>query len=120
MSIYSTDLRECAVKYLLDGHTYAETADVFHVCFASLVKWKKKFKEQGNCDDKPRKQYFKKIDPQKLTEYLEKHPDAYQCEIAQFFNCSIAAVSKALKKIGYTQKKEGDFQRTGFSQGLRF
>lgn len=62
-------------------------------------------KEQGDFQDKPRRKYFRKIDPKKFEEYLREHPDSYLREIARVFDCSIAAVSKALKSIGYTKKK---------------
>lgn len=61
--------------------------------------------KQGNLDNKPRGEYFKKIDPEKLAAYLEELPDAYLYEIAAIFNCSSAAVCKALKRLGYTHKK---------------
>lgn len=63
------------------------------------------FEEQGDFQDKPRKKFFRKIYPKKLEEYLNEHPDAYLREIAAVFGCSIAAVSKAIKSVGYTKKK---------------
>lgn len=105
MTCYSKDLRERAVKYLLDGHTYAEAMKVYNVGRTALWRWKNMLEKEGNLDSKPRGQYFKKINPQVLTEYLEGHPDAYLHEIAAVFSCSEAAVCKALKKIGYTKKK---------------
>ena len=53
--------------------------------------------EQGDFQDKPRKKFFRKIDPKKLEEYLNEQPDAYLREIAWVFGCSIAAVSKVRK-----------------------
>ena len=55
MTCYSIDLRERAVKYLLDGHTPAETSKVFSVGKTALWRWKKQFEEQGNLEDKPRR-----------------------------------------------------------------
>ena len=54
---------------------------------------------KGNLDSKPRRNYFKKINPQVLTEDLERHLDTYLHEIAAVFPCSEAATCKALKKI---------------------
>lgn len=112
MTCYSKDLRERAVKYLLDGHTYAEAMKVYNVGRTALWRWKNMLEKEGNLDSKPRGNYFKKINPQILIEYLEEHPDAYLHEIAAVFLCSEAAVCKALKKIGYTKKKENHIQRT--------
>ena len=106
MTCYSKDLRERALKYLLEGHTYAETMEVFNIGRTALWRWKNMLEKQGNLDNKPRGEYFKKIDPKKLSAYLEEHPDAYLYEIAEIFNCSSAAVCKALKRLGYTNKKK--------------
>nr|WP_303150443.1 IS630 transposase-related protein [uncultured Cloacibacillus sp.] len=71
----------------------------------ALGRWKKMLEEQGDFQDKPRRMFFRKIDPKKLEEHLNEHPDAYLREIAMVFGCSIAAVSKAIKSMGYTKKK---------------
>ena len=105
MTRYSKDLRERAIKYLLSGHSYRETAKTFSVGMPALGRWKKMLEEQGDFQDKPRRKFFRKIDPKKLEEYLNEHPDAYLREIAGVFGCSIAAVSKAIKSMGYTKKK---------------
>lgn len=105
MACYSKDLRERAIKYLLEGHTYAETTEVYGVCKTALWRWKKMLEKQGDLNDKPRCKYFKKINPQKLIEYVEEYPDAHLYEIAEIFSCSAAAVCKALKRLGYTNKK---------------
>ena len=63
---------------------------------------KKQLEGQGDLKDKPRGRYFKKIDPQKLEEYLA----AYLYEIGAVFGCSSVAVLKALKRMGYTNKKK--------------
>ena len=55
----------------------------------------------------------KKIDPEKLRAYVEEHPDAYQREMAEEFNCSNTAIQKALKRLGITRKKHNTLQATG-------
>ena len=106
MKSYSNDLRERAVQYLLAGHTYTETSEVYNVSRCALWQWMKLLNEQGNLNPRPRRKYFKKINPQKLVQYLEEHPDAYLSETAEIFSCSEAAVCKALQRIGYTKKKK--------------
>ena len=61
--------------------------------------------EQGDFPDKPRRKYFRKIALKKLENYIREHPDSYLREIAGVFACSIAAVPKALKSMGYSKKK---------------
>ena len=119
MTRYSKDLSEHAVKYLLSGHSYRETAKTFSVGTPALGRWKKMLEEQCDFQDKPRKKYFRKIDPKMLEGYLNEHPNAYLREIAGVFGCSVAAVSKAIKSMGYTKKKERHIQRTGRPKSSR-
>ena len=60
MTRYSKDLRERAIKYLLSGHSYRETAKTFNVGTPALGRWKKMFEEQGDFQDKPRKSFLEK------------------------------------------------------------
>ena len=119
MTRYSKDLRERAIKYLLSGHSYRETAKTFNVGTPALGRWKKMLEEQGDFQDKPCRKFFRKIDPKKFEEYIGEHPDAYLREIAEVFACSIAAVSKALKSMGYSKKKERYIQRAGLPKSSR-
>ena len=89
MTCYLIDLRERAVKYLLDGHTPAETSKGFNVGKTALWRWKKQLEEQGDLEDKPRRKSFKKIALQKLEEYLAARPDAYLYEIGTVFSLFI-------------------------------
>ncbi len=65
----SKDLREAAVKYRLSNHTLEETAEVFGVSKSAVSSWVQKYKETGDLSNKPLNRGFKKIDPEKLTEY---------------------------------------------------
>jgi len=48
----------------------------------------------------------KKINPDKLKDYVAQHPDAYQKEMAREFGCSQSAIQKALKRLKITRKKK--------------
>lgn len=102
---YSKDLREKAVKYRLAGNTIKKTCEIFGIGNHALNKWVKQYNETGDLSNKPLNRSFKKIDPQKLMEYIEEHPDAYQKEIAEIFGCTDVAISKAMKRLGITRKK---------------
>lgn len=101
----SKDLREAAVMYKLKGNTYAETAKVFGVVESTVYTWVRKYKETGDLSNKPLNRKFKKIDPEKLKEYVMQHPDDTQEEMAKEFGCCNQAISKALKRNGITRKK---------------
>jgi len=102
---YDIKFRKRTIEYLEPGHKYRETAEVLGISPNTLATWVKKQKERGTLEDPPKQHKPRKIDPQILQEYLEKHPAAYQSEIAEYFQCKQASVSNYLKKHGYTRKK---------------
>lgn len=101
----SKDLREAAVTYQKEGHTYDETAKVFGVVKSTVHRWVKQYEETGDLSNKPLKRGFKKIDPEKLKAYVSEHPDDTQEEVAAVFGCCPQAISKAYKRLGITRKK---------------
>lgn len=102
---YDKKFRERTIEYLESGHTYRETAQLFGISPNTLATWVKKQKETGTLQDAPRQHKPRKITAEGLQAYLDKHPDAYQSEIAEHFNCKQASVSRYLKRHGYTRKK---------------
>jgi len=62
-------------------------------------------------ETKKRKETWRKIDPKKLKAHLEEHPDAYLKEIARVFECSDAAVLKAMRRLNITRKKNHSIPR---------
>ena len=102
---YDEKYRIRVVEYRKEGHTIEETAKIFKIGETTIKRWIKKYDETGEIKDNPKKRTFKKIDPLKLEEYIDKHPDAFLSEIAIHFNCSAMAVSKALRKLKITHKK---------------
>lgn len=101
----SKDLRETAVTYKKAGNSYKETAEVFGVSKSTVHRWVRQYDETGDLSNKPLNRKFKKIDPEKLKEYVAKHPDYTQKEVAAEFDCCPQAISKAYKRIGITRKK---------------
>ena len=111
---YSVDLRLAAVKhYLGSGDTCAETGKIFGVDGSRVQRWVQQYEETGDLSDKPLNRGFKKIDPETLRAYVMERPDATQQEIADEFHCSNQAISKALKRLDITRKKNASLQRTG-------
>jgi len=103
---YSEDYRKRVLEYLEEGHSWAEVRSTFKISNTAISSWRKKYKETGEIKDVPRRRKaFKKLDPEKLKEYVKEHPDAYQKEIGEVFGCSDVAVGKALKRLGITRKK---------------
>ena len=101
----SKDLREAAVIYQKEGHTYDETAKVFGIVKSTVHRWVKQYEETGDLSNKPLNRSFKKIDPEKLKAYVAEHPDDTQKEVALVFGCCNQAISKAYRRLGITRKK---------------
>jgi len=107
---YDIEIRRRAIKYWNDGHSKKETAKVFQVSHFTLQKWKSQLKETGTLEAKIRKTSWRKIDPDKLLEYLDQHPDGYLREMAEKFCCSDVAILKALRRLKISRKKNDPIQ----------
>ena len=102
---YPVKYRERTIEYRQEGHSLAETKAAFKVSYSTIEKWERQLKEKGDLKPKTPTRKHKKIDPDQLRAYVAEHPDAYQREIAQEFNCTQSAVQKALKRLKITRKK---------------
>jgi len=106
--------RERTIEYRQE-HTLEETSWTFKVSISTIRKWEK-LKEKGDLKAKVAKRSFKKIDPDKLKEYVAQHPDSYQKEMTQEFGCSQSAIQKALKRLKITRKKDNAIPGAGLRQ----
>ncbi len=102
---YSVDLRKKVIEYLEAGHTQREARDIFIICLSTINKWHQQYEQTGNLEDRKPCRKAMKLEPEKLIAYVEMHPDAYQKEIGEAFNCSDTAVRKAFRRLGITLKK---------------
>jgi len=109
-SYYSENFRKSTIEYREEGHTLEETNKTFKVSIKTIRTWEKKLKEEGTLARKPLNLPLKKINPDKLIEYIKEHPDVYLKEIAEEFGCCINAISKALKRLEITRKKSMRYQ----------
>ena len=103
--MYDAKYKLRTLAYRNEGHTLAQTSNVFGISINTIRKWEKKLKEEGNFNRRPIQRRFRKIDPQKLKDYVAEHPDAYLREIAAHFGCWPNAVRKALHRLKITRKK---------------
>ena len=108
---YETKFRERVISYVEMGNKVNKTSELFGVCKRTIFHWIKLKKETGSLVKAPVKQQPKKLIPDELLAYVEKHPDAYLHEIGTHFQCCAAAVFRALKKLKITYKKSSTIQR---------
>jgi transposase len=109
---YSIDFRECVLKNLESGKTWEEVILIFSISRDTLNCWVKLSKEKGSLEDSARAPYkVRKIDSLALISALEKTPDATLKELAQEFDCWPYAITRRLKKLGITRKKNNSLRR---------
>ena len=102
---YSKDLKKKVMEYLQKGNSQRSAEKVFGINLSTVNEWHQKYQRTGSLENKPPVRKPKKIDPEKLKEYVAAHPDAYLAEIGEAFNCGESAIRKALKRLGITRKK---------------
>ena len=102
---YSIDYRKRTIEYRQAGHTLEETQQIFKVSKTTIREWEKQQKETGNLEKKELHRGSRKIDPEELKAYVVEHPDAYQSEMAEAFQCSESGIRYALKRHKITRKK---------------
>jgi transposase len=102
---YSQDLREKVISYLQAGHSQREAETVFGISLSAINRWNQLYTKTGKLEDKKPCRRFKKLDPEKLKDYVKEHPDAYLKEIGAAFGCDESSVRKAFRRLGITRKK---------------
>ena len=110
---YSLDLKKRVLSFIEEGHSKVDASKLFPVSKRSVFLWAKEKKEQGDLKLKVRDRKPYKIDDERLIEYIQKNPDHYLREIADFFQVSISAVFYALRRLKRTYKKNIFLPRAG-------
>ena len=108
---YSVDLREKILKYLEKSPNKKLASQLFQIGVATIHRWVNLKKKEGHVKPKHRKYAYKRIDDQKLIEYVEAHPDHFLSEIAENFSLTPQAIFYALKRLKITRKKRLRFTR---------
>lgn len=110
---YSIELRTRALTYLDKGEKRQKVCEVFGISAKTLFNWIKLRERTGDVQMKPRPSIrsTRKLHEKDLLEYLKKHPDHYNREIAEAFGVKASSVFVALRKFGITRKKNDTLQR---------
>jgi transposase len=103
---YSVDLRERVLKHLEKNPDKKAASVLFQVGIATIFRWVSRKKLKGNVEPLRRKYAYKKIDDQKLIEYVENHPDHFLSEIGEYFGLTLQTIFYALKRLKITRKKK--------------
>lgn len=116
MNAYSLDLRELVEAFVEEGHSQAEAARQFKLHPVTVSRWIKLKKETGSLKVVAVPRSPHKLPLDELGKYVEEHPDGFLREIASHFGCGKDAVARALKKLGFTRKKNRKYTEKGMNR----
>lgn len=103
---HSDDFRIKVVAYAIHSNNISETSKKFNIGYHTVRNWVILYNKGEDLKHKSGGKRFEKINKEKLKEYIDKNPDKFLEEIAEEFCCSKTAISNALKKMEYTNKKK--------------
>lgn len=99
---YSVDLRKKVLEMQAKNNWDAKkTAEHFDISPMSVMRWNKKLEPKAT-----RERPQIKIDLEALKKDIEANPSSYIYERAKKFNVSASGMHKAIKKLGYSNKKK--------------
>jgi len=104
---YSKEYKISVVQYCFKGNSIAKTASTFSLGEDTVSRWKRELRENGELQDRKvqDRMHLRKITIERIDEFLQRFPDGNQQEMAEYFGCKPSSVTIALKKFGYTKKK---------------
>jgi transposase len=102
---YDEKFRRRVISYKDEGHTFAEVHEAFGVNSRSYYSWKAEPEEKGKFGNHYPASRPGKINPEKLRELAENHPDRYLRESAAEFGVRLQAIDKRVKALGIPRKK---------------
>jgi len=103
---YTKDFKIAVIKFNAKGNSLKQTAQTFSVGVDTVSRWKRLFKNEQSLERKSQERtHLRKITPEKIEALLKSKYDMNQNEMADALKCTTQSVSTALKKFGYTGKK---------------
>lgn len=98
-------MRQRALELVKEGKNKTEISKMLGVSRASLLRWSKRASRGELAATYPKKRGGFRVDDEKLKDYVAKHPDAYQTEIAEAIGAKENTVCRALKRLKISRKK---------------
>lgn len=114
---YNIDLRLKAIEALKNGSLQRNVAKRFKVSESTVARWWRKYRETGDVSAKQLPKIRKrKVDYDKVLEYVSNHSDKTLKEIGAVFKIAAQSVSSILHKNNYTFKKKVYFLSKGMKK----
>jgi transposase len=107
---HSEDLRRRVIKFIRQGGSKAEAMRRFDVARSCIFRWLK-LSDEELAGKKPGPKGAHKVDIAALQELLRKRNDLMLKEVARILKVHESTISKALKRIGISRKKNGGLRR---------
>ena len=116
---YSIDLRRRALSYVKEGHDIIEASELFNVDRTTLWRWHKRVVagQLEAYDNKTRR--AKKLDGEKMKEYIARCPDATLKEIGEHFGAAASSVYARIKSLGFTYKKKSFYTKSATKKNVK-
>jgi len=105
-SPYSTDLRKKVISFLEAGNTQKATSIIFKLNPKTVSTWYSRYKNEGHYLPRKRLGARSKIEKNKFSTYVTKHPNATSADIGKAFGLSASGARYWLRKLGYSYKKK--------------
>jgi transposase len=102
---YSKDARQMAMRYLDNGHTYAEAVRELGVGISALKSWRKQFRETGTLEKAPLERGSRKFHDDEVREFVKENPFATLQQIADKFGGTATGAFHACNRLKITLKK---------------
>jgi len=118
MSIASPEIRKIAVVAYLSGKaTPQQLADIFGFHRTAIVRWVREYKKNGKLEPQVRghmPKAFSLEEAEQLAALVKDKPDLTLEEIRETLSkkCSLMAVHRELKRLGFRFKKNAEGVRT--------
>jgi transposase len=118
MKIATEEIRHLVVKaYLSGAANKKQLSEIFGYTVATIRNWLREYGQENRLAPLPRghrQSVFTREELDQLVALLNNNVDMTLAEIREYFNktCSLAAIHKIVKKLGFVYKKNTEGKRT--------
>lgn len=102
---YSSDMRDRALKLISSGKKIGEVSDLFGVHRQTLHRWVREQRKGQTRAGRPGPRSNRLVCEKALRQAIKARDDARLIELADHFGVHPSTISKALKRMGVSRKK---------------
>lgn len=111
--LYSLDFKKMVISKVLSGFSYRKAGEFFNVHYKSIELWLKQYRNKEDLSPKYKRGRHKpkKFTDEDLLNYIENNNDSTIAEIADNFSVAKNSISRRLKILNITRKKNNAVSR---------